>query len=75
MMEFSITLSIATDGHDLTRPAENPEVQAELQNFHNTYMGEYRLVYAGYDIDCHAVWYEVIFDNPAEHTAFLLRYQ
>ena len=55
--------------------ADCAEVRTQLAEIQQQYLGEYRLVYEGYDIICHSVQYSIVFDNPAEHTAFILRYQ
>ena len=53
----------------------SPGVREYLDMFRQSYMGEYRLEYYQYDVASNSVVYEVVFDDAAEHTAFILRYQ
>lgn len=73
---FRIDLDFRTPTPTPRAPlADCTEVQIQLAEIRQQYLGEYRLVYEGYDIICHSVRYKIVFDNPAEHTAFVLRYQ
>jgi hypothetical protein len=64
-------------GLRFTLPADCDDscAQTRLAEFRQTYIGEYRLLYDGYDVSTHELRYSIVFDNPAEHTAFILRYQ
>jgi hypothetical protein len=81
MIRSGLKFSVALTAYPLpskTGLAElqwSPGVREYLDMFRQSYMGEYRLEYCEYDVASNSVLYEVVFDDAAEHTAFVLRYQ
>jgi hypothetical protein len=65
MIRSGLRFSIAQDGLDH---------HDRLDRIRQKFIGEYRLEYREYDIYTDSVYYEMVFDNDAEYTAFLLRY-
>ena len=65
MIRSGLRFSISQDGFDH---------HDRLEKIRQKFIGEYRLLSRGYDPYTDSVYYEVVFDDDAEYTAFLLRY-
>lgn len=68
MIRSGLKFTLPVDCYDLSAHKKR------LAEFRQTYIGEYRLLFDGYDASTHTLQYSLVFDDSIEYTAFLLRW-